>query len=76
MCIITISKERVYKKVDQIMIYLQCHVFLLLVFSQANLPTGPSEFLPEFGDPGSETVTVTEGDTAVITCRIMFVNNM
>ena len=46
--------------------------YLLLLVTQVTLN---SEFLPEFEHPDTETVTVTEGDTAVITCKIGYLNN-
>ena len=46
--------------------------FLLLIDTQVTLN---SDFLPQFEDPVTETVTVTEGDTAVITCKIGYLNN-
>ena len=47
-------------------------VYLILLVTQVTLNR---EFLPQFEDPDTETVTVTEGDTAVITCKIGYLNN-
>ena len=48
------------------------HLFLLMLIIKV---TVNSEFLPQFEDPHTETVTVTEGDTAVITCKIGYLSN-
>ena len=48
------------------------HLFLLMLMLNVSLN---SEFLPQFDEPDTETVTVTEGDTAVITCNIGYLNN-
>ena len=54
------------------MVHSQLYAYLLCVFTHVTMN---SEFMPQFEDADTETITVTEGDTAVIRCKIAFLNN-
>jgi len=54
------------------MIRSQLQLSLFIVITRVTLN---SEFLPQFEEADNEIVTITEGDTAVIRCKIGFLNN-
>lgn len=55
--------------------WIQWAFLLLLSLSSSKVPLKKTEFLPEFENSGPTNITVQEGDTAVIECKISFLNN-